>query len=136
MGSLVSMHVPIGGEGLAAELTRERPLSRMHQHVPVEGAERRQHLTAQAAVVNLGLTGGVTGIRVRLDLIVTPDVCGEIFLRGEVIFAERAAVDVAAVAVDHSRRGDYRHRDGTWWDDGLQGYVGICWCHWLRWSLW
>ena len=77
----VSVHVTIGGEGLTADLTGEGPLPAVDQHVPVEAAEGGQHLTAEAAVIHLGLASRVAGVRSRLDLIVTPQVTGELLQR-------------------------------------------------------
>lgn len=45
------VHVPIGGERLAAHRALVRPLARMHQHVAVQGAGRAQGLPADAARV-------------------------------------------------------------------------------------
>jgi hypothetical protein len=55
VGSLVAVHVAIGGEGLAADLAREGSLPGVDEHVAVQGAEGGEHLAAQAAVVHLRL---------------------------------------------------------------------------------
>ena len=74
------MHVTVGGEGLTANLTGERPLARVDQHVPVQGAEGGQHLPAETAVVHLGLAGGVRGVRGWFDLVVTPQMTCKLFV--------------------------------------------------------
>ena len=92
MGPLVSVHVTVGGEGLTTEGTGERPLTRVNQHVSVQGAEGGQHLPAQAAVVDLGLARGVRGVRGGFDLIVTPEMTGEVFLAGHQVAADGTLV--------------------------------------------
>lgn len=57
----VSVHVPVGGEGLPADGTLVGPLPGVHQHVPVQGAGRAQRLPADAARVV-----GPTRVRVVL----------------------------------------------------------------------
>ena len=52
----------------------------MDKHVAIQGAEGGEHLATEAAVVDLGLPGWVTWIWMRLDLIVAPDVSGEVLL--------------------------------------------------------
>ena len=80
MSPPVSVHVTVGGEGLPANLTGERPLTGVDQHVSVQGAEGGQHLPAEAAVVHLGLPRGVRGVRGGFDLVVTPEMTGELFV--------------------------------------------------------
>ena len=92
MGPLVPVHVAIGCEGLTTKGAGERALSRVDQHVPVQGAKGGQHLVAEAAVVDLGLTSRVVGIRQRLDLIVSPDVLCELLLRRGDKITERTLV--------------------------------------------
>ena len=86
------MHVTVRGEGLATNLTGERPLPRVDEHVPVQGAEGGQHLPAEAAVVHLRLTGGVRGVRRWFDLVVTPKMTGEVFLTGHEVAADGTLV--------------------------------------------
>ena len=81
MGPGVPVHVPVGGEGLSAHLAGEWPLPAVDQHVPVEAAEGGQHLTAEAAVIHLGLASWVAGVGSGLDLVVTPQVTGELLQR-------------------------------------------------------
>ena len=47
--------------------------------MPVEAAEGGEHLTAEAAVVHLGLTSWVARVGSGLDLVVTPQVTGKFF---------------------------------------------------------
>ena len=89
---LVPVHVAIGGEGLSTKLAREGSLSRVDQHVTVKGAKGGEHLATEAAVVDLSLPRGIVGIWTRLDLIVAPDVGGEVLLRGQVFLADWALV--------------------------------------------
>ena len=76
----MAVHVTVGGEGLTTNLAGERPLPRVDQHVPVQGAEGGQHLPAETAVVHLGLPGGVGGVRGGFDLVVAPEMTGELFV--------------------------------------------------------
>ena len=85
----MSVHVTVRGEGLATNLTGERPLPRVDEHVPVQGAEGGQHLPAEAAVVHLRLTGGVRGVRGRFDLVVTPEMTCKLFVRCHFLLAQR-----------------------------------------------
>ena len=80
MGPPVSVHVPVGGEGLTTDLTGERSLAGVDQHVPVQGAEGGEHLTAEAAVVDLGLAGWVRGVRGWFDLVVTSQMTCKLFV--------------------------------------------------------
>ena len=92
MSTLVSVHVTVGGEGLPTEGTGERPLPRVDQHVPVQGAEGGQHLPAETAVVHLGLAGGVGGVRRWFDLVVAPEMTGEVLLAGHQVAADGTLV--------------------------------------------
>ena len=84
----MSVHVAVCGEGLATNLTGERSLTGVDQHVSVQGAEGGQHLPAQTAVVDLGLPGGIRGVGGGLHLVVAPEVAGEIFLAGHQVAAD------------------------------------------------
>ena len=92
VGPLVSVHVPVGGEGLTTEGAGERSLAGVDQHVPVQGAEGGEHLTAEAAVVDLGLAGWVRGVWGRFDLVVTSEMTGEVFLTGHEVTADGTLV--------------------------------------------
>ena len=92
MCPLVSVHVAVGGEGLTTEGAGERSLTGVDQHVSVQGAEGGKHLPAQAAVVPLGLAGGVGGVGRRFDLVVTSEVTGEVLLAGHQVAADGTLV--------------------------------------------
>ena len=92
MSPLVSVHVTVGGESLSTKHAGEGPLPAVDQHVPVEAAEGGQHLTAEAAVVHLGLAGGVGGVGRRFDLVVTSEVTGEVLLAGHQVAADGTLV--------------------------------------------
>ena len=83
MSSCVTVHVAIGGKGLSTNVARERPFTRMDQHVSVQGTEGRKHFATQAAVVDLGLTSWIIGIILGLDLIVSSDVGCKVSLAGK-----------------------------------------------------
>lgn len=88
VGPLMSVHVAIGGECLATKLTGEWPLTGMHQHVTVQGAEGGQHFSAETTVVDFCLACWVIGVRIWLHRIVASDVLGEIFLQFKVLSAD------------------------------------------------
>ena len=93
------MHVPVGGEGLTTNGAGEGPLARVHKHVPVKRAVGAEHLVAHAAVVDLGLTSWVIGIRLWLHGVVATDVEGELTLVVEDQVTDGAVV-VARSALD------------------------------------
>ena len=90
----VPVHVPVSGERLAANVAGKRALARVDQHVAVERRKRGEHLAAQAAIVDLLLTRGVVGVVLGLDLIVAPDVSGELSLVWQDLWAKWALVVV------------------------------------------
>ena len=77
------MHIAVGGKSLTAKVARERPFTRMDQHVSVQGTEGGKHFATQAAVVDLGLTSWIIGIILGLDLIVSSDVGCKVSLAGK-----------------------------------------------------
>ena len=92
MGPFVAVHVAIGGESLTTEGARERSFSGVNQHMTIERAKGRQHLAAQTAVVNFGLSGRIVGIGQRLHFIMSPNVSGELLLGRKSLRTERASV--------------------------------------------
>jgi len=88
--SLVPVHVSVGCEGLRANLTGERALAGMNQHVSVQRTEGGQHFPTEAAVIYLGLSSGVTGVCCWLHFIVTSQMGCKLLQGCHVVSAQRA----------------------------------------------
>ena len=107
--SLVSVHVAIRCESLAAEDTREGTLTRVDEHVAIEGGEGGEHLSTEATVVDLGLACWVRRIRRWFNLVMTPEVRREILLAREDMAAYRTLV----IALQHRHILIFREHLGT-----------------------